>query len=125
MAYIRLFCAIVFAAGVGAGHVERHRFSTHRGPCVHHTTSTRHVTKSVEVATEHAAATHAPSSTFDPTSKATMPSTIDVVPSVTEPTIQAAQPLSTSLVPNNIKAGIAGGDAYPYLKDHIGWWYDW
>ncbi|EAU85663.1 hypothetical protein E4U52_000979 [Claviceps spartinae] len=30
-----------------------------------------------------------------------------------------------SLTPNGIKAGIAGGDAYPYLKDHIGWWYDW
>ncbi|TFK74091.1 hypothetical protein BDN72DRAFT_760465 [Pluteus cervinus] len=27
--------------------------------------------------------------------------------------------------PNGIKAGIAGGDAYPYLKDHLGWWYDW
>jgi hypothetical protein len=34
-------------------------------------------------------------------------------------------PLSTSLTPNNVKAGIAGGDAYPYMKDHIGWWYDW
>ena len=30
-----------------------------------------------------------------------------------------------SLTPNGIKAGIAGGDAYPFFKDHIGWWYDW
>ena len=30
-----------------------------------------------------------------------------------------------SLTPNGIKAGIAGGDAHPFLKDHIGWWYDW
>ncbi|WVQ95852.1 hypothetical protein IAU59_002951 [Kwoniella sp. CBS 9459] len=27
--------------------------------------------------------------------------------------------------PNGIKAGIAGGDAYDIVKDHIGWWYDW
>ncbi|KAG6813934.1 hypothetical protein H0H92_005188 [Tricholoma furcatifolium] len=32
---------------------------------------------------------------------------------------------SPSLTPNGIKAGIAGGDAYPFFKDHIGWWYDW
>ena len=32
---------------------------------------------------------------------------------------------TTSFTPNDIKAGIAGGDAYPYMKDHIGWWYDW
>jgi len=38
---------------------------------------------------------------------------------------EIAIPLSTSLTPNNIKAGIAGGDAYPFMKDHIGWWYDW
>ena len=31
----------------------------------------------------------------------------------------------STLTPNNVKAGIAGGDAYPFLKDHIGWWYDW
>ncbi|KAF8150645.1 hypothetical protein B0H34DRAFT_665899 [Crassisporium funariophilum] len=36
-----------------------------------------------------------------------------------------ATPLAASLTPNNNKAGIAGGDAYPFLKDHIGWWYDW
>lgn len=35
------------------------------------------------------------------------------------------KPTAQSLTPNNIKAGIAGGDAYPFLKDHIGWWYDW
>ncbi|KAF5382166.1 hypothetical protein D9615_004460 [Tricholomella constricta] len=32
---------------------------------------------------------------------------------------------SSSFIPNGIKAGIAGGDAYSYFKDHIGWWYDW
>jgi hypothetical protein len=29
------------------------------------------------------------------------------------------------LTPNGMKAGIAGGDAYPFMEDHIGWWYDW
>ena len=32
---------------------------------------------------------------------------------------------SANFTPGNNKAGIAGGDAYPYFKDHIGWWYDW
>lgn len=32
---------------------------------------------------------------------------------------------SSSFTPNGIKAGIAGGDAYTFLQDHIGWWYDW
>lgn len=40
-------------------------------------------------------------------------------------TTKAAPSLSTSLTPNGVKAGIAGGDAYPYMQDHIGWWYDW
>ena len=40
-------------------------------------------------------------------------------------TTKVATLLSTSLTPNGVKAGIAGGDAYPYMKDHIGWWYDW
>jgi hypothetical protein len=38
---------------------------------------------------------------------------------------KVATSLSNSLTPNGVKAGIAGGDAYPYMKDHIGWWYDW
>jgi len=29
------------------------------------------------------------------------------------------------LTPNGIKAGIAGGDAYNFLENYIGWWYDW
>ncbi|WVQ75762.1 hypothetical protein IAR50_005393 [Cryptococcus sp. DSM 104548] len=32
---------------------------------------------------------------------------------------------TSSYTPNNIKAGIAGGDAYSMIGDHIGWWYDW
>ncbi|KAL0954528.1 hypothetical protein HGRIS_003495 [Hohenbuehelia grisea] len=32
---------------------------------------------------------------------------------------------NVNLTPNGNKAGIAGGDSYPFVKDHIGWWYDW
>lgn len=32
---------------------------------------------------------------------------------------------SSALTPNGIKAGVAGGDAYTILQNHIGWWYDW
>lgn len=39
--------------------------------------------------------------------------------------ILATSSSSSSLTPNGIKAGVAGGDAYNILRDHIGWWYDW
>ncbi|KAL2213641.1 hypothetical protein CC79DRAFT_1352472 [Sarocladium strictum] len=29
------------------------------------------------------------------------------------------------LTPNGKKAGSAGGNAVPFWKDHLGWWYDW
>lgn len=32
---------------------------------------------------------------------------------------------SSAYIPNGIKAGVAGGDAYTILQNHIGWWYDW
>ncbi|KAI9744455.1 MAG: hypothetical protein M1818_001984 [Claussenomyces sp. TS43310] len=41
----------------------------------------------------------------------------------------SAAPTSTSssapLTPNGKKSGSAGGDAYPFWEDHLGWWYDW
>lgn len=33
--------------------------------------------------------------------------------------------LAVSLTPNGKKAGISAGDSYNFVKDHIGWWYDW
>ncbi|TYJ55949.1 hypothetical protein B9479_003334 [Cryptococcus floricola] len=30
-----------------------------------------------------------------------------------------------NLTPNGNKAGLSAGDALPWVKDHIGWWYDW
>lgn len=45
-------------------------------------------------------------------------------PNERTPVVPQAQMLII-FTPNGVKAGIAGGDAYPFLKDHIGWWYDW
>ena len=38
---------------------------------------------------------------------------------------EAAEDALVAFTPNRLKAGIAGGDSYPFMKDHIGWWYDW
>ncbi|KAH8171774.1 glycosyl hydrolase catalytic core domain-containing protein [Sarocladium implicatum] len=32
---------------------------------------------------------------------------------------------SAPLIPGGKKAGSAGGNAVPFWKDHLGWWYDW
>ena len=42
-----------------------------------------------------------------------------------ESTIEVAEEALVVFTPNRIKAGIAGGDSYAFMKDHIGWWYDW
>ncbi|KAG6910868.1 hypothetical protein DXG01_007185 [Tephrocybe rancida] len=57
------------------------------------------------------------SNSEDPTS-----SEISTISEASLPTQKVSKP---SLTPNGNKAGIAGGDAYPFFKDHIGWWYDW
>jgi hypothetical protein len=57
-----------------------------------------------------------------PTTSATATS---AVVKTTSSLYSSPKPTARPLTPNNIKAGIAGGDAYPFLKDHIGWWYDW
>lgn len=59
---------------------------------------------------------------------ASNPSDVDSsseVPARNEITQPIMKTSGASLTPNGIKAGIAGGDAYPFFKDHIGWWYDW
>ncbi|CZT20274.1 uncharacterized protein RCC_06132 [Ramularia collo-cygni] len=35
------------------------------------------------------------------------------------------QARAAPLTPGGKKAGSAGGRAVPFLKDHLGWWYDW
>ncbi|KAG6862482.1 hypothetical protein C0995_000028 [Termitomyces sp. Mi166 len=61
-----------------------------------------------------------PSDTDSPEVSAT--SEILATYEIAQPTMKSSH---VSLTPNGIKAGIAGGDAYPFFKDHIGWWYDW
>ncbi|KAF8958355.1 glycosyl hydrolase catalytic core-domain-containing protein [Flammula alnicola] len=147
-----ILCAIVLAGSVGASHIKRHRFQTRSqcrdrphptatevavAPCA---VSSAHSVPSIPVpesGTPHSSSSSTPhlvfsssesahptvtSSTHTATTTARVTSTAALVQVVATP---SAKPLSSSLVPNNIKAGIAGGDAYPYMQDHIGWWYDW
>jgi len=65
-----------------------------------------------------------PQSKTEPSPPATATSS-QPAPATTPPSDYQGAPSSSGLTPNNIKAGIAGGDAYPFVKDHIGWWYDW
>lgn len=46
-------------------------------------------------------------------------------PSTSVTTIPRPPAEYSPLIPNGIKAGIAGGDAYLFMENHIGWWYDW
>jgi hypothetical protein len=48
-----------------------------------------------------------------------------VEPAVNEVEFSDRDAASSAFTPNGMKAGIAGGDAYNYVRDHIGWWYDW
>lgn len=50
---------------------------------------------------------------------------IPAVPNSSVTTVPSPPIAHSPLTPNGIKAGIAGGDAYPFLEAHIGWWYDW
>lgn len=83
---------------------------------VNHTSTVQPTSATTSLSTS---ITHTSAST---TTTATVEGTSTVQPtSMTK----VATSLSTSLTPNGVKAGIAGGDAYSYMKDHIGWWYDW
>lgn len=81
--------------------------------------------EAVAVSTEH--------SQVEPTPvQASVSSSLDSVPSSTDqPDVASSSyntltpSISSLYIPNGIKAGVAGGDAYTILQNHIGWWYDW
>jgi hypothetical protein len=64
-----------------------------------------------------------------PVQSAVIPAPVAAAPEIAkeegEKVAQASTSKTSAFTPNGIKAGIAGGDSYPYVKDHIGWWYDW
>ncbi|KAF9565369.1 hypothetical protein CPC08DRAFT_187244 [Agrocybe pediades] len=93
----------------------------------HHTSPTPHTTFSPTFVHSTSAPLTTSSSSVAPSAEtsSTVVESTSISTITTRSTDSSATPLSTSLIPNNIKAGIAGGDAYPYMKDHIGWWYDW
>jgi len=114
-----VFLAVALAGNVASIHIKKHHFPSRRTQCrPRHSTSPSSIYPSVP---ERSSTVSIPAQT-SATTAAVVKHTSTVRATSTT---QVAGPLSTSLTPNNIKAGIAGGDAYPYLKDHIGWWYDW
>ncbi|KAF9448328.1 glycoside hydrolase family 128 protein [Macrolepiota fuliginosa MF-IS2] len=68
-----------------------------------------------------------------PSSSLEIPTTTETTPqpstSLTSSAFSSFNTLTTSsssaFIPNGMKAGVAGGDAYNILQSHIGWWYDW
>ncbi|KAG6856878.1 hypothetical protein H0H87_012458 [Tephrocybe sp. NHM501043] len=60
----------------------------------------------------------------DPTSSEPEDPTSSVL-TTSETVLPSTKISKPSLTPNGNKAGIAGGDAYSFFQDHIGWWYDW
>lgn len=137
------FLAVTLAGNVAATHIKKHRFFSHRSQCrprlestiqpilplanfpsvtaiVKHT-STVQPTSTTKLATSLSTSlTHSASASTTTIAMVKHTSTVQLTSST-----KVATSLSTSLTPNGVKAGIAGGDAYSYMKDHIGWWYDW
>ncbi|KAG6891380.1 hypothetical protein C0992_008091 [Termitomyces sp. T32_za158] len=110
-------------------------FATHSTPLSSRfVTSTRHITAptSLVFRSEAPDASESDNDTLDDcdddasnTSDIDNPDVTSEMPTrneIAQPTMKTSR---ASLTPNGIKAGIAGGDAYPFFKDHIGWWYDW
>ena len=128
------FLAVTLAGNVVATHIKKHRFPSHRTQCRPRLDPT--IQSSVfPSAPEPSSSVLIPGQTHHNASAPTTSTKLNIVATATAvlvkhtivqatSTTQVADPF-ISLTPNGIKAGIAGGDAYPYFKDHIGWWYDW
>jgi len=106
--YCIVLLLVTLAGNVAAIQIRK-RFPSHRSQCRPRLASTNQsISHSSIVPSRSSAAIVGYTSTVQTTSSTTV-----------------AHPLSTSLTPNGIKAGIAGGDAYLYMENHIGWYYDW
>ncbi|KAF9474324.1 hypothetical protein BDN70DRAFT_997131 [Pholiota conissans] len=142
---------MILAGNVGANHIKRHhpfqsqcrpRLPSTKcgGTSTVHTTSSSHAgasstihskptstlvtstTETVHTTSSYSAATLA--HTTSSTTKASG-SSIHASASASAAATPSAQPQSASFIPNSVKAGIAGGDSYSFMENHIGWWYDW
>ncbi|KAF5327820.1 hypothetical protein D9619_004571 [Psilocybe cf. subviscida] len=149
-----LFCALFFISFADAGHIKRHHFQarsecrarlvsnetdsglyghlhgqhTHPVVATSSRTSSTNLQHSTTPASTRARVTTSLVATTSTQATSTVhpPSTSETLaPSVKAPESAVVIPLAASFVPNNNKAGIAGGDAYSFMVDHIGWWYDW
>jgi len=103
--------------------VETAAASTHSIPSsAYHSPPTKSITSTV-LSTSHSTSVQARTTSHPTTTPISTKSASSTKATTT--TTQVSAPLASSLTPNGIKAGIAGGDSYPFVKDHIGWWYDW
>jgi hypothetical protein len=133
------FLAVTLAGNVAATHIKKHRFFSHRSQCRPRLESTIQTMLPLAVypsAPERSSSVsiHAQTSCHSDSESTTTTAIVSTTATAIVKRTSTAQltsatkvvpSLSTSLTPNGFKAGIAGGDAYPYMKDHIGWWYDW
>ena len=125
------FLAVTLAGNVAATHVKKHRFLSHRSQCRPRLASTIQSILPLSIFSSAPVRSSSVSipvpASYHSASASTTTAVIVKHTSTVQPTstTKVATSLSTSLTPNNVKAGIAGGDAYSYMKDHIGWWYDW
>lgn len=116
------FLAVTLAGNVAATHIKRDHFLSHRNQCRPRLASTIQSISPSSIFPSALSSVPIPAQTSH--SSTSVHTTTTAVVQPTSMTKVAAT-LTTSLTPNGVKAGIAGGDAYPYMKDHIGWWYDW
>lgn len=125
------FLAVTLAGNVTAAHIKKHRFLSHRSQCRPRLASTIQPILPLSIflsASERSSSVsiHAQTSYHSASASTTTTAIVKHTSTVRlTSTTKVATSLSTSLTPNDVKAGIAGGDAYPHMKDHIGWWYDW
>ncbi len=147
-----IFCAVVLAGHVGANHIKRHHHFSARNQCRPRLHSSEAVDPTDSALSTHVpCSSHLPSTsspshpqtTSNPPPKSTDATAVVVVHSSSSASSQvatssaayatpesdasqsSAQALKAAYIPNSIKAGIAGGDAYPFMESHLGWWYDW
>jgi hypothetical protein len=124
------FVALIIFAVVDAQHIRKlHRSPNHRTRCRPRLASS---TRALSISPDaHAPVREVLNGTFSDSRLFSTTSTTSTVLRRSTKIVNKHSPKTASitrrstLTPNNVKAGIAGGDAYPFLKDYIGWWYDW
>ena len=110
-----LFLLLITPTIISATHPHKSRRANRKCPPRHPPSSSSTTSTTISPTNYPAPSTSAPAHTHTP-APAPAPASPAPIKSVNN---------NTPLTPNGIKAGIAGGDSYTFMEDHIGWWYDW